>query len=133
MAMAAGIQIPETLDTYLKLLGGAASPCALVALGLFLADNSGRQPRAGTRVQNNLVALKLIAQPAITWVIAVPVLRLPSEMAHIAVLLAALPTGTGPFMLAEFYEREALLTSRVVLITTVLSIGTLSLYLALVR
>lgn len=133
MAMAAGIQIPETLDTYLKLLGGAASPCALVALGLFLADNSGRQPRAGTRVQNNLVALKLIAQPAITWVIAVPVLRLPSEMAHIAVLLAALPTGTGPFMLAEFYEREALLTSRVVLITTVLSIGTLSLYLALVQ
>lgn len=131
VVMATGVGLPDALNTYLKLLGGAASPCALIALGLFLADNSGRQPRAGTRVQNVLVAMKLIVQPAVTWVIAVPVLRLPAEMAHVAVLLAALPTGTGPFMLAEFYEREALLTGRVVLITTVLSIGTLSLYLAL--
>ncbi|RVR01195.1 AEC family transporter, partial [Enterobacter hormaechei] len=28
-------------------------------------------------------------------------------LVHTAVLLAALPTGTGPFMLAEFYRREA--------------------------
>lgn len=131
IVMATGIGLPDALDSYMKLLGGAASPCALIALGLFLAETSGQQPRAGTRVQNILVALKLIAQPAVTWVIAVPVLRLEAEMAHIAVLLAALPTGTGPFMLAEFYQREALLTGRVVLITTVMSIFTLSLYLAL--
>ncbi|RNF33579.1 AEC family transporter [Paracoccus methylarcula] len=131
IVMATGLRLPEALDSYLKLLGGAASPCALIALGLFLADNSGRQPRAGTKVQTILVALKLIAQPAVTWIIAVPVLGLPAETAHIAVLLAALPTGTGPFMLAEFYQREALLTGRVILITTILSVGTLSLYLAL--
>jgi malonate transporter and related proteins len=47
------------------------------------------------------------------------------------VLLAALPTGTGPFMLAEFYNREASLTGRVVLVSTVLSIATISIYLAL--
>lgn len=131
--MATGIGLPDALDSYMKLLGGAASPCALIALGLFLADNSGQQPRAGIRVQNSLVGLKLIAQPAVTWVIAVPVLGLEAEVAHIAVLLAALPTGTGPFMLAEFYQREALLTGRVVLITTVMSIFTLSLYLDLAQ
>jgi predicted permease len=47
------------------------------------------------------------------------------------VLLAALPTGTGPFMLAEFYGREASLTGRVVLTSTVLSVLTISTYLAL--
>jgi predicted permease len=64
-------------------------------------------------------------------VIAVPILALPTGVAHLAVLLAALPTGTGPFMLAEFYQREALLTSRVVLTTTVLSVASLSLYLSI--
>ena len=56
---------------------------------------------------------------------------LPAPMVHIAVLLAALPTGTGPFMLAEFYGREARLTGSVVLATTALSVLTVSAYLAL--
>jgi malonate transporter len=47
------------------------------------------------------------------------------------VLLAALPTGTGPFMLAEFYQREANMTSRVILASTVVSVVTLSAYLAI--
>ena len=48
---------------------------------------------------------------------------------HLVVLLAALPTGTGPFMLAELYGRGGVVTSRVVLLTTVLSVVTLSAYL----
>ena len=135
--MLSGLRLPETLDTYLGLLGGAAAPCALVALGLFLAENTEPSPRtgsaaaAGSRVQTALVALKLLAQPAVTWVVAVPILGLSSTLAHTAVLLAALPTGTGPFMLAQFYQREALLTGRVVLISTVLSVVTVSTFLSL--
>jgi predicted permease len=49
------------------------------------------------------------------------------------VLLAALPTGTGPFMLAEFYRREAGITSTVVLASTVVSLATISAYLAVSR
>ena len=44
--------------------------------------------------------------------------------------MAALPTGTGPFMLAEFYRREADLTATVVLVSTVLAVVTVSAYLA---
>jgi malonate transporter len=131
LVMASGWTLPGPLDRFLQLLGGAASPCALIALGLFLADNrsAGHQP-SGTRVEALLVGLKLLAQPAITWLFAAPILGLPPAAAHTAVLLAALPTGTGPFMLAEFYGREAVRTSRVVLATSVLSVATLSLYLA---
>jgi predicted permease len=43
-----------------------------------------------------------------------------------------LPTGTGPFMLAEFYGREAGVTARVILISTVLSIVTVSAYLTMI-
>jgi malonate transporter and related proteins len=124
-----GWTLPQPVDTYVSLLGSAASPCALIALGLFLGVGShgGTQPKRGLVV--GIVSLKLIAQPAVTWVLAGPVLGLPPLETHAAVLLAALPTGTGPFMLAEFYGRSAHLTSRVVLITTLLSVLTLSAYI----
>ncbi|MEW9309360.1 AEC family transporter [Labrys neptuniae] len=133
LVMVSGWPLPQTLDRFLKLLGAAASPCALIALGLFLAENTGRAAEAGRKVEALLIGLKLVAHPVATWVIAAPILGLTPDAVHTAVLLAALPTGTGPFMLAEFYGRQALVTSRVVLATTILSVATLSLYLAVSR
>ena len=127
-----GLAIPAPAETFLKMLGGAASPCALVALGLFLA-----QPRKIERESVNaiafLVSAKLIVQPLATWLLAVYVFKLPPLLAESAALLAALPTGTGPFMLAEYYRREAAITSNVILYSTVISVLTLSAYLALIR
>jgi malonate transporter and related proteins len=121
--------VPGPVETFFKLLGGAASPCALVTLGLFLAE------KRETKAQDNaaiaiLVGCKLILQPLLAWVLAGVVFNLTPLLTHTAVLLAALPTGTGPFMLAEFYRREAQTTSKVILASTVLSVATLSLYLA---
>jgi len=125
-----GLTIPTPAETFLKLLGGAASPCALVALGLFLAgQRAEKQPsHAATTL---LVAFKLILQPAITWVMAALVFQLSPLLTHAAVLLAALPTGTGPFTLAEFYRREAGITGRVVLASTIVSVATITFYLTL--
>ncbi|HML29834.1 MAG TPA: AEC family transporter, partial [Hyphomicrobium sp.] len=112
------------------MLGGAASPCALVALGLFLAAKTDRDVDA-TRSTTMLVALKLVLHPVIAWGLASMVFHLSPTLTRTVVLLAALPTGTGPFMLAEFYAREAAVTSRVILISTMLSVLTVSAYLAL--
>nr|WP_017906513.1 hypothetical protein [Pseudomonas fuscovaginae] len=49
-----------------------------------------------------------------------------------ALLLSALPTGTGPFMLAEYYKREASLVSGTILISTLGSLLTLSICLYLI-
>ncbi|MCJ2125487.1 AEC family transporter [Methylobacterium sp. J-077] len=125
----AGLTLPAAAETFLKLLGGAASPCALVALGLFLAQKrrpGSAQPRAAAL----LVGLKLVGQPALAYGLGRYVFDLPPLLLHVAVLMAALPTGTGPFMLAEFYRREADLTATVVLVSTILSIVTVSGYLA---
>jgi predicted permease len=129
LVMASGGHLPAPLHTFLKLLGGAASPCALIALGLFLAGTPSGAATQRLSTAGILVGLKLIAQPLITWVLAGPLLGLPPATTHIAVVLAALPTGTGSFMLAEFYGREAGLTGRVVLVSTVLSVLTISIYL----
>ncbi|AXF11966.1 transporter [Paraburkholderia graminis] len=122
------VPLPPSAETFLKLLSGAASPCALVSLGLFLAEK--RPSESGTRgIAWLLTLVKLIAQPALTWWLAARVFRLSPALVEMAVVLAALPTGTGPFMLAEFYEREAHITSRTILLSTVGSVVTLSLLL----
>jgi hypothetical protein len=125
----AGLAVPAPVESFLKLLGGAASPCALVALGLFLAGIRAGA-RRHTRATALLVGLKLVVQPAVAWLLATLVFGLSPLLTHVAVLLAALPTGTGPFMLAELYRREADVTSQVVLVSTIGSILTVSGYLA---
>jgi malonate transporter and related proteins len=126
----AGLSVPVPAESFLKLLGGAASPCALVALGLFLAaKRETTEQDIGSAAL--LVSFKLVLQPAVTWIMATAVFGLSPLLTHVAVLLAALPTGTGPFMLAEFYQREADITSNVILVSTAASVLTLSGYLAL--
>lgn len=120
---ATGLPLPAPVLRFTTLLGNAASPCALVTIGLFLAQTERTHERA-TVVR--LVALKLIVQPAITAVCALWVFSMPPIWAKAAILLGALPTGTGPFMLAKLYDREAAVTSRVILLSTTLSILTVS-------
>ena len=127
-----GLRLPAPMTDFLQLLGAAASPCALVALGLFLAeDRVPSQRLAGTVAL--LVGLKLVLQPLVTWWFAAQVFGLSAMLVHSAVLLAALPTGTGPFMAAQLYQRDGAVTSSVILISTVVSLLTISGFLGLLR
>lgn len=136
-----GFKVPASADTFLKLLGAAASPCALVSLGLFLAEK--REKSSTEQVSNThasftkvplfLTTCKLLLQPVLTWWLGAKIFGLSTSMLHIAVVLAALPTGTGPYMLAEFYRRDALVTSRTILMSTVLSLITLTILMILMR
>ncbi|AEK54754.1 MULTISPECIES: AEC family transporter [Brucella] len=109
----------------------------LVAPALGAATSFLAQPRRierdSVKAISFLVSVKLIVQPLVTWLLAVYVFRLPPLLADSAALLAALPTGTGPFMLAEHYRREAAITSNVILFSTIISVVTLSIFLALTR
>jgi malonate transporter len=134
LVASAHVTLPQSAETFLKLLGGAASPCALVSLGLFLAEKRESQTEAGkSGVSLLLTGTKLLLQPALTWWLAARVFALSPLLVEMAVVLAALPTGTGPFMLAEFYRREAHITSRTILLSTLGSLVTLSLLLLFMR
>ena len=125
-----GIALPQAASSILHLLANAASPCALVSLGLFLEAAPG-ESRASRPTALALSVLKLIGQPALTAICAYGIFRIGAFPAAVAVMIAALPTGTGPFMVAEFYRREAFVTSETILISTVVSVLTLTLCLLL--
>jgi predicted permease len=130
LVSASDVGIATPVDALLRLLGDAASPCALVSIGLFIAEKRDRaQTTSGAGVTVALTLAKLLVMPAIAWLLATQVFALPPPMVPVTVLLAALPTGSGPFMLAEFYRREAQASSQTILWSTVCSIVTLALVL----
>ncbi len=122
---ASGWIIYDPLAQVISFLAAAATPCALVSIGLFLIR---KDENASSKVWGISFG-KLIIQPIIAWLIAGPLLGLPELWVNAAVILAAMPTGTGPYMLAQYYMADGRVISRVVLVTTVGSLLTLSLFL----
>lgn len=119
-----GLPLPLPIETSAKLLGGAASPCALICIGLFLA-----QERAGggeRRLICLLVGLKLAVQPAVTALLVFYVFPVPPLWARAAVLLSALPIGSGPFTIAKLYGLQAGVTSAAILASHLVSVLTVS-------
>ena len=119
---ASGLQMVEPAQQFLSFLAAAASPCALVSIGLFLMQKSDGKVSGVW----SLTFIKLIVQPGVAWLVAGPILGLPLFWVQAAVLMSALPTGTGPFMLAQYYQADGSAISRIVLQTTLGSIVTLS-------
>ncbi|HVO90647.1 MAG TPA: AEC family transporter, partial [Casimicrobiaceae bacterium] len=78
-----------------------------------------------------LVALKLVFQPLVTGLLAVFAFGLHDQDAQLVILMSALPTGTGAFMLADYYRRDPAVTSATILVSTLASVVTLSACLVL--
>jgi len=128
---ATGWTMPQAPHRLLELLSGAAGPCALVSIGALLAQPA---PEGGTRLPlAPIVVAKLVVLPAVCALLAIKVFALPPVWATTAVLLNALPTGTGPFMLAEFYGRDVARASRIMFVTTILSLASVPVCIALLR
>lgn len=123
-----GLTVPAPIERFTTLLGGAASPCALVCIGLFLAQE--RVVVSDTRPMAVLVVLKLVLQPAVTALLVYKVFAVPDLWARAAVLLSALPIGSGPFTLAKLYGLEAGVTSGAILLSHIASVVTVSLLVA---
>jgi len=123
----AGIALPAPIKAFGTLLGGAALPCALFALGASLV---GRPLTAGKGEVGLLVGLKLLVHPLAVWMMVTYVLPLRPLWAGVAVIEAALPTAANVFVLAERYDRYVDRASGVVFVSTLVSVITVSALLA---
>lgn len=122
-----GLAVPVPIGNFLQLLGAAAGPAALFALGLSLVG----QRLAGDLVEVAwLTVLKLLIQPAATAWLAFRVFELPAFWAWSAVLLAALPTAALVYVVAQQYDIYLRRASALIVVTTALSVFTVSAILA---
>lgn len=118
-----GVGLPTSVATFFDLLGSAAGPCALFAIGLFLVGKPIRQDLGEVGA---LVAIKLLLHPLLTWVLAFHVFAVESTWATVAVVMAAMPAGANCFIVAQRYGVYVQRASSGILISTAVSMVTVS-------
>lgn len=122
------LSLATPVETFMNILGAAAGPCALFAIGLYLV---GKPVVEGTAEIATITIIKLVIHPALTGIAVVFIFPTEPLWAAVAVLCAALPIGSGPFVLAQAQNIYVRRTSTAMLTTTALSIATVSIILIL--
>ncbi len=118
-----GLAIPVPLDRMAEMVGAAAGPTALFALGASLA---GYPITGDVRPAMVLTTLKTLVHPALVWILAVPVFGLEGIWVPVAVTMAAMPSGINVYLFGAHYNAAPGVAARTVFLTTALSLITLS-------
>ena len=122
------LSIPGPADTIAETLGQAALPCATFAMGASLAQYRIAGSMGESVV---LIGLKIFVHPLLVWLLATQVFDVTPLWASVAVVMAALPTGMNAYLFAQRYGVGVAQAATAVLVSTGITIGTLSLLLAL--
>jgi malonate transporter and related proteins len=123
-----GLGLHPVVDRTVELLAQAGSPTALIALGINLLRFEVRGAKLGIVI---MCALKLLAMPAVAWMLA-HLLQLPPVVAGVVVLFAAMPTGANAYIFAVQYQRLVNPVSGAVALGTMLAAVSLPLIVVLV-
>lgn len=125
-----GLSLPKLVDRLAEILGAAALPAALFALGA----NLSRFRLAGSLKEALLLsALKILVHPVLVWLLGTWVVPLRPLSLTVAVTIAALPTGINAYLFAARYQAGVPASSSTILISTLVSVATLGLLLATLR
>lgn len=123
---AAAIPIPVPMNDFLSVLGGAATPGALFAIGASLASKSAER----LQIAVGLSFAKLILHPACVAIGVLYLVPVTPFSANVAIAAAALPVAGNVYMLAQHYGVAPHRASASILISTLVSILTLPMVIA---
>jgi malonate transporter and related proteins len=128
---AAGWRLPPEVLRPFDLVGGAAVPLALIALGLALRGSRpfAGGPDAGQRYL--AVVLKVAVQPAVAWAIGRFLFHLDGHALLAAVVLSALPSAQNLFVYATRYDRGTGLARDAIVLSTLAAVPALVIIAAL--
>ncbi|MEM9009615.1 MAG: AEC family transporter [Pseudomonadota bacterium] len=126
---ASGWALPGPIDDFLTILGAAATPCALFAIGCSLAQQSADRRRSAAV---GLSFVKLVLHPLAVAAAMLLVFDVDPFLAAIAIASAGMPVAGNVFILAQHYGIAAQRVSAAILISTVLSVLSVTIVLALV-
>jgi malonate transporter len=123
-----GQPVPEVANEFLTLLGAAATPGALFAIGASLAARSAER----MAVAGWLSFCKLVLHPAAVAFAALVLFDVPREAAAVMIAAASLPVAGNVYMLAQHFGVAPQRVSASILLSTVVSILTVTYVIALV-
>lgn len=121
-----GITVPVPVDEFLTILGAAATPGALFAIGASLASKSAER----LSVAGWLSFAKLVLHPAFVALAALYLFPVDPFPAAVMISCAALPVAGNIFILAQHYGVAPQRVSAAILVSTVFSVASVPLVIA---
>ncbi len=125
-----GFTVPEPVMAAVDMFAAAAIPAALVGTGAALTRYGLLNDLSESLTVS---ALQLIIHPAIAFVLAHWVFGLDPVYVRAAVILAAMPPGMNVYIFAVIYNRAVALAASTMLIATMLSVATISVWIAILN
>ena len=123
---ATGLELWQPVNAFLTLLGAAATPGALFAIGASLANSRAER----LHVAGWLSFAKLVLHPLAVGVAAVWFFHVPPFAAGVLVAAAALPVAGNVYILAQHYGIAVARVSASILISTAVSVVTVPVVIA---
>ncbi len=124
-----GITFPTVVDKTVQNMASMASPLALIAIG---AGFEGRKALAKIKPTIAVAVIKLMVQTAIFLPIAIQLGFRNEKLIAILVMLAA-PTTPSCYIMAKNMNNDGVLTASAVVVTTLFSAVTLTLWIYLLK
>ncbi len=126
LVSATATPVPGPINEFLILLGAAATPGALFAIGASLASKSAER----VAVAGWLSFCKLVLHPVAVAIAALMVFPVDRYAAGVMIAAAALPVAGNVYILAQHYSVAPARVSASILLSTVASVVTVSLVIA---
>lgn len=117
-----GLAVPVPVNEFLTILGAAATPGALFAIGASLASKSAER----LSVAGWLTFCKLVLHPAAVALSALVIFPVEPYAAMVMISAAALPVAGNVYILAQHYGVAPQRVSAAILVSTGVSIVTVS-------
>ena len=116
------LPMPVPVDEFLTLLGAAATPGALFAIGASLAGKSAERMSVALTIST----FKLFVHPAAVAVSALFIWQVDPFAAKVMIAASALPVAGNIFIVAQHYRVAPQRASAAILVTTLLSVVTVA-------
>ncbi len=126
---ALSLPIPGPANDFLEILGSAATPCALFAIGASLASKSAER----LSIASWLTFCKLVLHPAFVAISALFLFPVDAFDAAVIIATAAMPVAGNIYILAQHYGVAPQRVSTAILVSTSLSIITVTTVIAWVQ
>lgn len=122
-----GLPLPGLLGQSTALIASATTPCALIVVGMGLAQHRFRAalPRAAV-----ITALKLVLQPLTVYVLC-RLLSVPEVQTQAATVLSCLPVAINLYIMAAQFDTQEDQASSAIFVSTFLSALTVPLTMTL--
>jgi malonate transporter and related proteins len=120
------VPVPGPINDFMSLLGGAATPGALFAIGASLASKSAER----MEVAAWLSFCKLVLHPLAVGIAALVIFPVEAFSAHVMIAAASLPVAGNTYILAQHYGVAPQRVSASILISTAVSVATVSTVIA---